>query len=70
MLAVEQGGQCDPLAELSRFRGNVYDCLTSWRDALFELTGALLCTDGPVKTWWAWRSRPSTVERTERCTAP
>jgi hypothetical protein len=35
---------------LSRFRTNFYDCLTARADALFELTDALLCTDGPVKT--------------------
>lgn len=33
---MEQGVQCDPLAELSRFRGVFYDCLTGRRDALFE----------------------------------
>jgi hypothetical protein len=27
-----------------------YRCLTGRADALFELTDALLCTDGPVKT--------------------
>jgi hypothetical protein len=44
---VEQGVHRDPLAELSRFRGVFYDCLTGRRDALFEPTDALLCTDGP-----------------------
>lgn len=48
---VEQGVQCEPFAELSRFHGVFYDCLTGRRDAaLFELTDALLCTVGPVKT--------------------
>ncbi|MEV0580841.1 NF041680 family putative transposase [Streptomyces sp. NPDC050392] len=50
MIVVEQSVQCDPLAELSRFRGVFYDCLTGRRDALFELADAVLCTDGPVKT--------------------
>ncbi|WP_406085820.1 NF041680 family putative transposase [Kitasatospora purpeofusca] len=50
MSVVEQGVQCEPFAELSRFRGVFYDCLTGRRDALFELTDAVLCTDGPVKT--------------------
>ncbi|MET8965211.1 NF041680 family putative transposase [Streptomyces sp. NPDC004074] len=50
MSVVEQGVLGDPLAELSRFRGVFYDCLTGRRDALFELTDAVLCTDGPVKT--------------------
>ncbi|MEV0192249.1 NF041680 family putative transposase [Kitasatospora purpeofusca] len=47
MSLVEQG---EPLAELARFRGVFYDCLTGRRDALFELADAVLCTDGPVKT--------------------
>ncbi|MBD0694127.1 hypothetical protein BG452_02720 [Streptomyces sp. CBMA123] len=42
--------QCEPFAELSRFRGAFYDCLTGPCDALFELTDAVPCTDGPVKT--------------------
>ncbi|MED7947295.1 transposase [Streptomyces sp. BE20] len=50
MSVVEQGVQGEPFAELSRFRGVFYDCLTGRRDALFELTDAVLCTDGPVKT--------------------
>lgn len=37
-----------PLKVLSRFRQNFYDCLSARADALFELTDALLCTDGPV----------------------
>lgn len=40
----------DAFAELSRFRTELYACLTGRRDALFELSDALLCTDGPVKT--------------------
>ncbi|MFJ1936845.1 transposase [Kitasatospora sp. NPDC088160] len=50
MSVVEQGVQDEPFAELSRFRGVFYNCLTRRRDALFELTDAVLCTDGPVKT--------------------
>ncbi|MER5437715.1 hypothetical protein [Streptomyces sp. NPDC002790] len=46
---VGQGVLDDPLAELSRFRV-FYHCTTARRDALFELTDAALCTDGPVKT--------------------
>nr|WP_198045650.1 NF041680 family putative transposase [Kitasatospora mediocidica] len=47
MSLVEQG---EPVADLARFRGVFYDCLTGRRDALFELADAVLCTDGPVKT--------------------
>lgn len=35
---------------LSQFRADFYACLTGRSDALFELTDALLCTEGPVKT--------------------
>ncbi len=38
------------LSVLSCFRAGFYDCLTARADALFELTDALLCADGPVKS--------------------
>jgi hypothetical protein len=38
------------LGVLSRFRTDFYDALWNRRDALFELTDALLCADGPVKS--------------------
>lgn len=38
----------ESLNALSRFRQGFYDCLSARADALFELTDALLCTDGPV----------------------
>ncbi|MER7149045.1 transposase, partial [Streptomyces xanthochromogenes] len=37
-------------AELSRFRTAFYRCLSARADAFFELTDALLCADGPVRT--------------------
>ncbi|WP_327279557.1 NF041680 family putative transposase [Streptomyces sp. NBC_01205] len=40
----------EPLTELSRFRGAFYSCLTARSDALFELTDAVLCGDGPVRS--------------------
>ncbi|MFB9605646.1 transposase, partial [Streptomyces roseofulvus] len=40
----------EPLAELSRFRGEFYSCLTTRSDALFELADAVLCGDGPVRS--------------------
>ncbi|MFF4860994.1 transposase, partial [Streptomyces sp. NPDC001231] len=40
----------EALGVLSRFRVEFYDCLYSRADALFELTDAVLCADGPVKT--------------------
>jgi hypothetical protein len=35
---------------LSRFRGDFYECLIARSDALFELTDAVVCADGLVKT--------------------
>ena len=40
----------DAAGELAAFRRELYRCLTTRSDALFELTDALLCTDGPVKS--------------------
>ncbi len=37
-------------SDLARFRVAFYDCLTARADELFELTDALLCTEGPVRT--------------------
>ncbi|WP_381802956.1 transposase [Streptomyces niveus] len=31
--------------------------MTARSDALFELTDAMLCADGPVKSWSVWRLR-------------
>jgi hypothetical protein len=38
------------LGELSRFRQEFYASLTARADALFELTDAVLCADGPVRS--------------------
>ncbi|MGY3199948.1 hypothetical protein ACVW19_000462 [Streptomyces sp. TE5632] len=38
------------LGVLSHFRVGFYDCLYSRADVLVELTDAVLCADGPVKT--------------------
>ncbi|WP_408056865.1 transposase [Streptomyces huasconensis] len=40
----------EPLGLLSAFRAELYASLTARADALFELTDAMLCADGPVKT--------------------
>ncbi len=50
MSLVRQGVLRDAFAEVSRFRSELYECLTARDDALFELCDALLCTDGPVRT--------------------
>ncbi|WP_433295942.1 NF041680 family putative transposase [Pseudonocardia sp. CA-142604] len=38
------------LGHLSAFRREFYSCLSRRADALFELTDAVLCCDGPVRT--------------------
>jgi len=42
------GSAADPATVLADFRRDLYGCLTARADALFELTDAVLCTDGPV----------------------
>lgn len=39
----------DPFGVLARFRRDFYASLYTREDALFELTDALLCAEGPVK---------------------
>jgi hypothetical protein len=36
--------------DLRRFRQEFYTCLTARADAVFELTDAVLCADGPVRS--------------------
>ncbi|MGH3448602.1 MAG: NF041680 family putative transposase [Nocardioidaceae bacterium] len=50
MVSVHDGDGGDALGDLARFRGGFYGSLTARADALFELTDALLCTEGPVHT--------------------
>lgn len=50
MSLLQHGVPQDAIAELSCFRTELYVCLTGRRDALFELSDALLCADGPVRT--------------------
>lgn len=40
----------ESLSVLSAFRTDFFDALWTRRDVLFELTDALLCTDGPMKS--------------------
>lgn len=39
-----------PRGDLARFRQEFYGALTARADALFELTDAILCADGPVRS--------------------
>jgi hypothetical protein len=47
---LDDAARVESLTVLSRFRTDFYACLPARADALFELTDALLCADGPVKT--------------------
>ncbi|WP_238845645.1 NF041680 family putative transposase [Nocardia terpenica] len=44
------GGMGEAFAELSRMRGEFYACLTVRGDELFELTDAMLCAQGAVRS--------------------
>jgi hypothetical protein len=48
LMSVHDASVAGALGELSGFRGEFYQCLTARADALFELTDAALCADGPV----------------------
>jgi hypothetical protein len=48
--SLHDGCPVDAAGELAGFRREFHRCLTRRADALFELTDALLCTDGPVKS--------------------
>jgi DDE superfamily endonuclease len=50
MISVHDVGHAGALGDLSRFRHAFYECLTARADALFELTDAVLCTEGPVRS--------------------
>jgi hypothetical protein len=50
MIVPNDSSRVESLAVLSRFRTDFYTCLTARIDALFELTDAVLCADGPVRT--------------------
>jgi hypothetical protein len=50
VISVHDAGRARAFGELAGFREELYQSLTARADALFELTDALLCTDGPVKT--------------------
>ncbi|MFI1503662.1 NF041680 family putative transposase [Streptomyces sp. NPDC020597] len=48
MSLLPEAGPGEALAQASRFREDLFDCLTKRGDELFELVDALLCADGPV----------------------
>lgn len=48
MISVHDASAATALGDLSRFRHEFYQSLTMRADALFELTDAALCVDGPI----------------------
>jgi hypothetical protein len=48
MISVHHTSAAATLGDLSGFRQEFYRCLTARADALFELTDAALCADGPI----------------------
>jgi hypothetical protein len=50
VISVHDEGQGGALGDLAAFRQEFYRCLPLRADALFELTDAVLCADGPVTT--------------------
>ena len=48
MISAKDAGRRAAFGELSQFREDFYACLRRRADALFELSDAVLCTDGPV----------------------
>lgn len=48
MISVHDTGGAGAFGDLSRFRQEFYQCLRTRADALFELSDAVLCTDGRV----------------------
>jgi DDE superfamily endonuclease len=50
VISVQDQGSCDEVGDLAGFRREFYGCLTRRADALFELTDAVLCADGPVRS--------------------
>jgi hypothetical protein len=47
---VHDDGREGPAGQLVAFRQEIYGCLALRADALFELTDAVLCTDGPLRS--------------------
>jgi hypothetical protein len=50
VISVHDAGAAGALRVLSRFRTEFYQCLRARADTLFDLTDAVLCADGPVRT--------------------
>jgi hypothetical protein len=62
-----EGDRAQARDRLAAFRGELYGCFTARADAMFDLADAVLCAEGPVKTWSVCRWRRSTGAGTGRC---
>lgn len=49
-MSVHDVDRASAVGDLVRFRQEFYECLPARADALFELSDAVLCTDGPVRS--------------------
>jgi len=50
VFSVQDAAHAEAFGELAAFRRAFYGCLSARSDALFELTDAVLCADGPVRS--------------------
>lgn len=50
LISVHDAGSAGLSGDLTRFRQELYQCLSRRADALFELVDAVLCADGPVRS--------------------
>ena len=69
VVAAVMADRTEEIDALAEFREHFYQCMARRTDALFELTEALLCTDGPVKTAGRCRGR-RTAAWPSRWTSP
>lgn len=56
---LHEESRVESLSALSRFRAEFYECLSARADALFDLTDAVLCADGPVTSLVQLSLQPS-----------
>lgn len=56
---LHEESRVEPLSVLSRFRTDFYECLPTRADALFDLSDAALCAEGPVTSLVELSLQPS-----------
>lgn len=67
MISVHDVDGVSALGELAGFRHEFYEGLSARVDALFELSEAVLCTDGPVRSLVGLSLAPEHPVGTGRC---